>query len=253
MTTPKIALITGGSRGLGKSIALNLARKGVDVVLTYRTKQAEADATVAEIEALGQKAAAIQLDTGAIQTFDGFFGQMASLLKSHFGTDRFDFLINNAGNSVSSLIAETTEAQYDEIVNVHFKGVFFLTQKALPLLNSGGRIVNMSSVLGRITYPGQSLYGSMKAAVEIFTRYLATELGSRGITANVIAPGGIETDFNGGAMRDQQLQEYAISITALGRVGQPDDVGKVVAFLCSEESEWINGQRIEVSGGQSLS
>ncbi|MCK8493874.1 SDR family oxidoreductase [Spirosoma sp. RP8] len=249
----KIALVTGGSRGLGRNMAINLAKKGIDVVLTYNSNQEEADKVVAEIQALGQKASAFQLDASNVKSFEGFFGQVTAYLNDTYGAPRFDFLINNAGTALYSLFAETTEEQFDTVLNVHYKGVFFLTQKALPFINDGGRIINISSGLARITYPGSSAYGSMKGAVEVLTRYLAKELGPRGIAANVVAPGAIETDFGGGRVRDNQdLNAQIASQTALGRVGLPDDIGGVVAFLCTDDARWINGQRIEVSGGQAI-
>ncbi len=252
-TESKIALVTGGSRGLGKNMALSLAKKGVNVILTYNSQQAEAQAAVAEIETLGQKAVALQLNTAEVRGFDAFYEQVRTALQTTFGTDRFDFLINNAGTAAYALFADTTEAQFDDMVNIHLKGVYFLTQKALPLLNDGGRIINISTGLARFALPGSSAYASMKGGVEVFTRYLAKELGSRGIAANVVAPGAIETDFGGGHVRDNaQLNSQISAATALGRVGLPDDIGGVIAFLCTEEARWINAQRIEVSGGQNL-
>lgn len=253
MTTTKIALVTGGSRGLGKNMALSLAQKGIDVLLTYHSNQAEAAATVAEITALGQKAVALQLDTAEVRGFDTFYAQVTAALQATFGADHFDFLINNAGTGVHASFAETREEDFDQLMNIHFKGVYFLTQKALPLLRDGGRIVNISSGLARFSNPGYSAYASMKGAVEVFTRYLAKELGSRGIAANVVAPGAIETDFAGGVVRDNpQANAHVAGATALGRVGLPDDIGGVVAFLCTDEAKWINGQRLEVSGGMNL-
>ena len=253
MTTNKIALVTGGSRGLGKNMALSIAKKGIGVVLTYNSQQAAAAATVAEIEAMGQKAVALQLNTADSTGFDAFYAQLKTALQTTFGTDHFDFLVNNAGTAAHAPFASTTEAQFDDMMNIHFKGVYFLTQKALPLLNDGGRIINISSGLARFSGPGYSAYASMKGGIEVFTRYLAQELGSRGIGANVVAPGAIETDFGGGVVRDnKQINEYIASATALGRVGLPDDIGGVVAFLCTDEARWINAQRIEVSGGQSI-
>lgn len=250
MEPNKIALVTGGSRGIGKNIALSLAQKGVDVLLTYRSNQAEAQATVREIESLGRKAVALPLNTADVNGFEAFFRQVLSTLQTTFGVNRFDFLINNAGTSLTVPIADSTEAQFDEMMNIHLKGVYFLTQKALVLLNDGGRIINVSSGVTRYAYAGASAYGIMKGGVEVFTRYLALELGTRGISANVVAPGAI---FGGGAMEDTPaLRAYVAGITALGRVGLPDDVGGVVAFLCSEEAKWINGQRIELTGGMNL-
>jgi NAD(P)-dependent dehydrogenase (short-subunit alcohol dehydrogenase family) len=253
MSTSKIALVTGGSRGLGKSMALNLAKKGIDVVLTYHSQQAEAEGVVAEITALGQKAVALQFDASTISTFDGFFEQVKTALRATFDTDKFDFLINNAGTGLYGLFADTTEEQFDQVLNIHFKGPFFLTQKALPVLNDGGRIINISSGLTRIIYPGSSTYASMKAAMETLTKYQAKELGARGITVNIVAPGAIATDFGGGRVRDnKELQDHIVGLTALGRVGLADDIGPVVAFLCTDEAGWITAQRLEASGGQSI-
>jgi len=252
-TTNKIALITGGSRGLGKNMALSLASKGVDVILTYNSKKNEAEAVVAEIEKAGQKAAALQLNTGDIKSFDAFFAEVKNVLKNTFNTDHFDFLVNNAGIGMHKPFAETTEDDFDNLVNIHYKGVFFISQKSLPLINNGGRIVNISSGLARFSMPGTSVYGSLKSAVETLSRYMALELGPRGITVNTVAPGAIETDFSGGMVRDNaEVNARVASVTALGRVGKPDDIGGVVAFLCSEDAKWINGQRIEVSGGMNL-
>ncbi|GAB2839731.1 Rossmann-fold NAD(P)-binding domain-containing protein [Ferruginibacter profundus] len=252
-TTNKIALVTGGSRGLGKNMALHLAKKGIDVIITYHSNRTAALEVVAAIEAGGQKAAALPLNTGDIKSFDGFIEALKSILAQSFNATAFDFLINNAGIGMHALIADTDEATFDELNNIHFKGVFFLTQKALPMLNDGGRIINLSSGLARFSMPGFAAYGAMKAAIETLTRYMARELGSRGIAVNVVAPGAIETDFGGGRVRDnEEMNKMVASITALGRAGLPDDIGGVVAFLCSEEGRWINGQRIEVSGGMNL-
>ncbi|QMU26695.1 SDR family NAD(P)-dependent oxidoreductase [Adhaeribacter radiodurans] len=252
-TNNKIALVTGGSRGLGKDMALSLAKKGIDVVLTYHSNQQEAEKVVTELQGLGQKAYAFQLDAGNIPSFDGFLEKVTTHLQQQTGNPNFDFLINNAGTALYANFADTTEEQFDTALNIHYKGVFFLTQKALPFLNDGGRIINISSGLARFSNPGSSAYGSMKGAVEVLTRYLAKELGARGIAANVVAPGPIATDFGGGRVRDNQdLNDHLSSLTALGRVGVAEDIGGVVAFLCTEEASWINGQRIEVSGGVNL-
>jgi NAD(P)-dependent dehydrogenase (short-subunit alcohol dehydrogenase family) len=252
-TKNKIALVTGGSRGLGKNMALNIAKKGIDVILTYHIKKDEADAVVAEIEKSGQKAAALRLNAGDIKSFDVFFSEVKQTLKNKFNVERFDFLINNAGTALYAPFAETSEQQFDDALNIHYKGVFFLTQKALPLINDGGRIINISSGLARFSFAGSSAYGSMKGAIEVLTRYLAKELGPRGIAANVVAPGAIETDFGGGRVRDnKEINAHVASATALGRVGLPDDIGGIVAFLCTEEARWINAQRIEASGGMNL-
>ena len=249
----KTAIITGGSRGLGKNIALAIARKGIDVVLTYNTNKEAADQVVAEILSLGQNAAAFQLDTSNTREFDSFVNQVTGYLVKQNQSPNFDFLINNAGTALYNLASETSEEQMDDIYNIHFKGVFFLTQKLLPFINENGSIINISSGLARITLLGASVYASMKSAVETLTRYLAKELGPKRIRVNVVAPGAIETDFGGGRNRDnKEVNANIAGITALGRVGLPDDVGGVVAFLCTEEARWINGQRIEVSGGQAL-
>lgn len=249
----KIALITGGSRGLGKSAALKLAAQGVDVILTYRDKEQEAAAVVATIEAGGGKAAALQLDVGNISSFASFAQRLQARLTATWQRDSFDFLLNNAGIGAHASFAETTEAQFDNLVDIHFKGVFFLTQQLAPMVADGGRILNVSTGLTRFTLPGFAAYAAMKGAVEVLTKYLAKELGLRGIAVNVIAPGAIETDFSGGAVRDNaELNRFIASQTALGRVGQPDDIGGAVAALLGDNSGWINGQRIEAAGGMFL-
>lgn len=253
MSTSKIALVTGGSRGLGKDMAHNLAKKGLDIILTYHSQQAEAEGVVADIAALGQQAVALQLDASQVSTFGAFFDQVKTALRDTFAADRFDFLINNAGTGLYAAYAETTEQQFDELLNIHLKGPFFLTQQALPLLNDGGGIINISSGLTRITYPGSSAYASLKTAMETLTKYQAKELASRRIRANVVAPGAIETDFGGGRTRDnKEINTHIASLTAMGRVGLPTDIGPVVAFLCTDEAGWIDAQRIEVSGGQAI-
>ncbi|MDB4904756.1 MAG: family oxidoreductase [Mucilaginibacter sp.] len=252
-TKNKIALITGGSRGLGKNAANHIAKKGIDVIITYRSKKEEADAVVAEIEQSGQKAAALQLDTSIVSTFDNFILRLSSVLKEKFGRESFDFLLNNAGIDAASPFAQTTEEDFDGLFNVHLKGVYFLTQKSLPLLADNGRIINISTGLTRFATPGYAAYASMKGAIEVFTKYLAKELGPRGIAANIVAPGIIETDFTKAAFEGHPgLDKYMSSITALGRVGVPDDIGGIIAFLCTEEARWINAQRIEASGGMFL-
>jgi NAD(P)-dependent dehydrogenase (short-subunit alcohol dehydrogenase family) len=251
--TRKIALVTGGSRGLGRNAALSLAARGIDVVLTYRSRRDEADAVVAEIEKRGGRAAALQLDVGDSASFPRFAQSLREVLQQHWQRERFDHLVNNAGMGVHAAFADTTEAQFDELVNVHLKGPFFLTQVLLPLINDGGRIVNISSGLARFALPGYAAYAAMKGAMEVLTRYQAKELGARGIAANIVAPGAIETDFGGGAVRDNaQLNAFIASQTALGRVGVPDDIGPVIASLLSEDNRWINAQRIEASGGMFL-
>jgi NAD(P)-dependent dehydrogenase (short-subunit alcohol dehydrogenase family) len=252
-TSTPIALITGGSRGLGKSMALHVAKRGTDVVLTYRSNRKEAEAVVAEIEKSGRRAVALPLDVGVAASFDAFVEEFRAALKQHWQRDRFDALVNNAGIGLHVPFAEVTEAQFDELMNIHLKGPFFLTQKLLPLLADGGRILNISSGLARFTVPGASAYAAMKGAIEVLTRYQAKELGQRGISVNVLAPGAIATDFGGGLVRDnKQMNDFVASQTALGRVGQPDDIGGVVASLLAPESRWINGMRIEASGGMFL-
>lgn len=252
-TKNKIALITGGSRGLGKSMALAIAKKGIDVVITYNSNKGAADEVVNQIRSMGQNAVAFQLDTSNTKTFDLFANELTAHLSEERGSQNFDFLINNAGTALYASLTDTTEEQMDAVFNIHYKGVFFLTQKLLPFMNDGGGIVNISSGLTRIAMPGSSVYGSLKAAIETLTRYQAKELGSRKIRANVIAPGAIETDFGGGRVRDnEEINANIAGLTALGRVGLPEDIGGVVAFLCTEEAYWINAQRIEVSGGQAI-
>lgn len=246
----KIALVTGGSRGLGKDMAISLAQKGIHVVLTYKINEADALQTVSDIEALGQKAAALPLDMSDFNALDGFVQQLLTVLPTTFGTNSFDFLINNAGMGATVPFAQVTETMFNEFLNVHFKSIYFLTQKCLPHLNDGGRIINISSGTTRFAHPGYSVYASMKGAIEVFTKYLAKELGARGIGANVVAPGPVETDFNNAAIRNNpQMKSVLSAMSPLGRVGAADDIGSVVAFLCTEDAKWINGQRIEVSGG----
>lgn len=253
MRESKIALITGGSRGLGRDMAISMAAKGIDIILTYHSNEDAANQVVAEIEKSGQKGKALQLDTSNTKEFDGFFSRLSVFLSDEYGSPNFNFLINNAGTGLHQPFAETTEEQFDEMLNIHFKGVYFFTQKAIPFLYDKSRIINISSGLARFSFPGASAYASMKGAIEVFTRYLAKELGHRGITANVVAPGAIATDFGGGTNRDNQEKRRLISnLTALGKVGEPEDIGGVVAFLCSEEAGWVNGQRIEISGGMLL-
>ena len=250
MTQKKIALVTGGSRGLGRDMAINIVRKGLDVVFTYHTNEDAAQEVLAEIEKEGGKGHAIQLDTSNVDGFDAFYENLTNYLESTYGQARFDYLVNNAGTGLYTPFLETSEEQFDDMLNIHYKGVFFLTQKAVPFLNDRGSIINISSGLARFTFPNCSAYASMKGAVEVFTRYLAKELGHREITANVVAPGAVATDFGGGGNRDDEQRRGMISsVTALGRVGEAEDIGSIVAFLCTEEAHWINAQRIEASGG----
>lgn len=251
MTT--ISLVTGGSRGLGRNTALSIARHGGDVILTYRNGKNGADAVVAEIEALGRKAVALHLDTGAMLTFPAFVEELRAALSGNFGRDTIDHLVNNAGHGEMADFATTTETQFDTLFDVHVKGVFFLTQALLLLLADGGAIINFSSGLTRVSSRGFSAYSAAKGAVEILTVYMAKELGARGITANTVAPGAIETDFLGGAVRDNpDFNEAFAGMTALGRVGLPDDIGPMVASLLGADNRWVTGQRIEVSGGQTI-
>ena len=247
----KIALITGASRGLGRNTALNIARKGSDVIITYQSREEDARAVVAEIVAMGRKAIALQLDVSDVSAFKPFAEQLRTALRKTWQRDTFDHLVNNAGHGDMASIAETTEAQFDKLVNVHFKGVFFLTQALLPLIADGGRIVNLSSGLTRVSFPGFSAYSAVKGAIEVLSVYMAKELGSRRIAVNTVAPGAIETDFLGGAVRDTpDLNNTFAGMTALGRVGVPDDIGPMIASLLTDDNRWINAQRIEVSGGQ---
>ncbi len=248
-----IALVTGASRGLGRNAALHLAAKGSDLIITYKSKQAEAEAVVAEIQGLGRQAIALPLDVENSRSFDAFAQAVKAALQSRWQRNTFDHLVNNAGIGINTPFAETSEAQFDQLTNIHFKGVFFLTQALLPLIADGGRILNVSTGLTRFALPGYAAYAAMKGAVEVLTRYLAKELGPRGIAVNVIAPGAIETDFGGGAVRDNApLNGFIASQTALGRVGQPDDIGRLIAALLSSDSAWVNAQRIEASGGMFL-
>ncbi|MEH6434984.1 SDR family NAD(P)-dependent oxidoreductase [Massilia sp. DD77] len=248
-----ITLITGASRGLGRNTALSIARRGGDVVLTYQSRREDALAVVAEIEAMGRKALAFRLDSGDVAAFPAFAEELRAALRATWGRDSFDHLVNNAGHGDYALIAETTEAQFDALVNVHFKGVYFLTQALLPLIADGGRIVNLSSGLTRTSHPGYAAYAAAKGAVEVLTRYLAKELGARGIAVNTVAPGAIETDFGGGAVRDNpDINRIFAGLTALGRVGVPDDIGPMIASLLAQDNRWVNAQRIEVSGGQGI-
>ncbi|NHZ32569.1 SDR family oxidoreductase [Massilia rubra] len=249
----KIAIVTGASRGLGRNTALSIARGGSDVIITYQSRADEAQAVVAEIAAMGRTAVAFQLDMGSINGFAAFADQLRTALRATWQRDSFDHLVNNAGHGDFALIEETTEAQFDRLVDVHFKGVYFLTQALLPLIADGGRIVNLSTGLTRLTYPGYAAYAAVKAAVETLSRYMAKELGSRGIAVNTVAPGAIETDFGGGVVRDNpDINQSFAAMTALGRVGLPDDIGPMIASLLSENNRWVNAQRIEVSGGQGI-
>lgn len=250
---PKIAVITGASRGLGRNTALHLAANGVDSILTYHSRDEEARAAVAEIEALGRHAVALKLDTAATATFPAFVADLRAALRDIWGRDGFDFLVNNAGIGIHHAFVDTSEAEFDRLMNVHLKGVFFLTQALEPLIVDGGRIVNLSSGLTRFALPGYIAYATMKGAVETMTKYLARELGPRRIAVNVVAPGAIETDFGGGQVRDNaELNRMIAAQTAMGRVGLPDDIGGAIASLLVGGNGWITGQRIEASGGQAL-
>ncbi|WP_244828880.1 SDR family NAD(P)-dependent oxidoreductase [Caballeronia sp. TF1N1] len=252
MSAEKIAIVTGGSRGLGRNTVLNLAKRGVDIIFTYHRNREEAENVVRSVSDLGRKAVALQLDTGNVGAFDSFIGKVRETL-AEWKAERFDFLINNAGTSHHNSIEKTTEEELDGLYNVHFKGVFFLTQKLLPLIRDGGKIVNLSSGLTRIIVPESGAYGSLKGAVEILTKYMAKELAPRRIAVNVVAPGAIQTDFSGGIVRDNaELNKRIADMTALGRAGLPDDIGPMIASLLSEDNRWINAQRIEVSGGMAI-
>jgi NAD(P)-dependent dehydrogenase (short-subunit alcohol dehydrogenase family) len=252
-SNPRIALVTGGSRGLGRSAALKLAEQGVDVILTYKSNRDEAQAVVRRIEELGRRAVALPLDVADSAGFGDFAARVKAALASTWQRERFDHLVNNAGTGAHASFAETTEAQFDQLVDVHLKATFFLTQKLLPLIADGGRIVNTSSGLARFTLPGYAAYAAMKGGIEVLTRYMAKELAARGIAVNTIAPGAIETDFGGGTVRDdREVNAQIAGVTAMGRVGLPDDIGGAVAALLSEGNRWVTGQRIEVSGGMML-
>ncbi|MGK5077213.1 SDR family NAD(P)-dependent oxidoreductase [Janthinobacterium sp. HLX7-2] len=252
-SSTRIALVTGASRGLGRNTALKLAQQGVDLILTYKDSESDAHEVVRQIEALGRRAVALRLDMADSRSFGAFADCVKSVLAQSWQREQFDYLVNNAGIGFQASFADTTEEQFDLLFNIHLKGTFFLTQKLLPLLKDGGRIVNTSSGLARFTFPGYAAYATMKGGIEVLTRYLAKELGSRGITVNTIAPGAIETDFGGGMVRDNpQVNAHLSSVTALGRVGLPDDVGGAIAALLSEGNNWVTGQRIEVSGGMML-
>ena len=251
-SSKRIALITGGSRGLGRNTVLSLAQRGIDSIFSYNSNQAEAEKVVRLVAEAGRRAVALQLDTGKVSTFDPFIKSVRKAL-ADLGAQRFDYLVNNAGNSHHAAFDKTTEAELDSLYNVHFKGVFFLTQKLLPLINDGGRIVMLSSGLTRIILPGSASYASMKAAIELLTRYLAKELAPRRIAVNTVAPGAIATDFSGGMVRDNpEVNKVVAGMTALGRAGVPDDIGPMIASLLSEDNRWVNAQRIEVSGGMSI-
>lgn len=245
-----LALITGGSRGLGRHAALALAARGVDTVITYRQQRAEADAVVAQVQALGAQAAALQLDVGDSAQFPAFAAALREVLSGRWQRTHIDHLVNNAGMGIHALVADTTEAQFDELMRVHLKGPFFLTQALLPLIANGGSVLNVSSGLTRFSLPGYAAYAMMKGGIEVMSRYLAKELGARGIRVNTLAPGAIETDFGGGAVRDRaELNQFVASVTALGRAGLPDDIGTAIAALLSPDSHWVNAQRVEASGG----
>ncbi|MCW1911965.1 SDR family oxidoreductase [Luteolibacter sp. GHJ8] len=245
----KIALVTGASRGLGRNIALALAARGADVILTYRERRQEGEEVAAEIAALGRKAAVLQLDVSSTAGFPVFADAVREVLAAEWQRESFDFLVNNAGVESSAPFAEMSEENFDHLYNVHLKGVYFLTQRLLPVIADGGRIVCTSTGLARFTIPGYSAYAAMKGAIEVLSRYLAKELGPRKIGVNVVAPGAIETDFTAAHLGRPGVREMISSSTALGRVGVPDDIGGVVAFLCSEEGRWVNAQRVEASGG----
>jgi NAD(P)-dependent dehydrogenase (short-subunit alcohol dehydrogenase family) len=252
-SSDKVALITGGSRGLGRSMALQLAQRGVDVIFTYREKVAEAATVREQIVGGGRKAVALPLDVGESATFAEFAQTVARELERTWQRKSFDYLVNNAGSGLHALFAETTEQQLDDMYRQHFKAPFLLTQRLLPLIADGGRILNVSSGLARFTFPGSSAYAAMKGGVEVLTRYMARELGPRQISVNTIAPGAIATDFGGGRVRDNpDINKMVASLTALGRVGLPDDIGAAVALLLAPEMKWMTGQRIELSGGQGL-
>jgi NAD(P)-dependent dehydrogenase (short-subunit alcohol dehydrogenase family) len=249
-TQSPIAVVTGASRGLGKSAALHLAKQGIDVIITYHSKKAEADAIVAEIVAMGRKAVALQLDVAVSSGYSGFSARVNAALASNWQRTSFNYLVNNAGVGVYATFADTTEADFDNMINIHLKSVFFLSQKLVPMMADGGRILNISSGLTRFSFPGYAAYATAKGGVEVLTRFMAKELAGRKITVNTLAPGAIETDFGGGAVRDNpEVNKTFADMTALGRVGLPDDIGTLITSLLSDATGWINGQRVEASGG----
>lgn len=249
----KIAVVTGGSRGLGRDMAISIAKKNIDVILTYNSNKESAEEVVVEVEKSGQKAYAIKFDVSDLKSYDNFISEIKTVLKTKWNSDKFDFLINNAGVGATIPIAQVTEEAFDNLMNIHFKGVYFLTQKSLPMMNDNGGVVFISSGTTRFCVPGYSVYSSLKGAVEVFTKYVAKEYGNRGIRSNIVAPGPVETDFNNAAIRNNpKMQDFLTAQTPLGRVAKADDIGSVVAFLCTEDSKWVNGQRIEVSGGINL-
>ena len=248
----RIAIVTGGSRGLGANTVLALARRGVNVIFTYRSGREEADKIIAAATEAGADAVALPLDSADVGSFDDFVGSVRATLED-WGVERFDYLVNNAGMSDHTPFAKVTEELLDRVYSVNFKGVFLLTQKLVPLLNDGGRIINISSGLTRFWTPDTIPYASLKGAIEVFTHYLAKELGPRGITVNAVAPGAIATDFSGGVVRDNpQVNKQVAGMTALGRVGEPDDIGPMIASLLTGGNRWVTAQRIEVSGGMQL-
>ena len=246
----KIAMITGGSRGIGKSAALSVAKRGTGVILTYNTHPEEAEAVVNEINKQGGRAAALKLDVGHASTFDEFASQVKKTLQAEWNQKTFDYLVNNAGIAQRTLIKDLTVEQFDQQVNIHLKGPVFLTQKLLPIMNDGGHIINVSSGLTRFTYPGVSVYASVKGAMEVFTMYLARELGERKIRSNIVAPGALDTDFGGG--RTDEDRKHLASASVLNRIGQAEDIGILIASMLSEDFRWVDGQRIEASGGVHL-
>jgi NAD(P)-dependent dehydrogenase (short-subunit alcohol dehydrogenase family) len=250
MTTEKsrkIAIVTGGSRGIGRNTVISLAARGVDSIFTYNASSADAETLVAEVKKAGATAIAVQLNAGDIASFDGFVEKVKAALAT-LGAERFDYLVNNAGNSHKNMPFEkATEEELDSVYTVHFKGVFFLTQKLLPLMNDGGRIVNLSTGRTRVTHEGGAVYASMKGAIEVLTRHLAKELGPRRIAVNTVAPGAVATVRDNPAVNKRVAEN-----TALGRAGLPEDIGPMIASLLSEDNRWINGQRIEVAGGMVL-
>ena len=253
MSSSKIALVTGGSRGLGKNMATRLAEKGFDVIITYQSRKEAADEVVKEIESIGRKSSALQFDAADFKSLDSFLKNFSDELQRKWNTSRFDFLLNNAGMGATIPFEQVTENDFDRFMNAHFKTVYFLTQRASKMMNDGGRVVNISTGTTRFCVPGYSVYASMKGAVEVLTRYLAKDLGAKGISVNVVAPGPIETDFNNAALRDNPERRKAIAAnTALGRTGQAEDIGGIVAFLCTDDGRWITGQRIEATGGINL-
>lgn len=246
----KIALVTGSSRGLGRAIAMRLAKEGHALIIQYNSNQAEAEKVAEKIQNGGGAAFAVQADLSKVASIESMFATMDDVLSKRFGNRHFDILVNNAGTAI--VREQWTEADFDYQFNLNVKGVFFTTQLAIPRLRDGGRIINIGTGLTRFTYPPFAVYAASKGAVNVFTQYFAALLGPRHITVNTLAPGAIDTDLNADWIRSEAGRQQVIAVSALKRVGMPEDIADAVAFLASDDSRWITGQRIEASGGAHL-